>query len=808
MDGARRVSAPGDDPVEWEVDGTGPVVVRLVNPAGQPIVFDKDGAKVKDADGDINSGEHRKKGTEITVTPVDITKPVAVVCATKVKGSEDKTDGSVRYTVDGDRKVEVVPGVRVTIPDEVSPVTDQNGKPIDNHDIVPASGTTIVVPVKVGDKKVTVDGATEDPTNPGHWTVDGNKPVKVRLLEPTGELVKYVKTEASVTDDAGKVVEPNSRKERGQVIHVKAEGADFVYVVGASPVGPDSPKPNGAGDYTVDGGESVVVEPGAKVVIPKGVLVTDQNGDPVTDGQIVPLDGTTLHLKPEIDGKTVVVDGAQPDGKGGWYIDGKPNPVVVRLVPKDGQPVEYKESEVSVADEAGVKIEPNPKKKKDEKIVITPNDRGVPVAVDGATVEPGSTQPDGTVTYVLDGDKPVVVKLGVKVVVPSGVTVITKDGKMVHNGDILPDGTIIMPIDKDGNPLSPKDNGAAEDNGDDSWTVKAETTPVIILNPAGVPIVYDKSDATVSDSSKKQIEPGEKQPAGAVIHVVPTDPALPVAVVGATKVPNSEKPDGSADYTVDGDRDVEVVPGVKVTVPKGVTVTDQDGKPVHDGDVVPPHTVFTPVDKDGRPVVVDKGADDNGDDTWEVTGDEPVVVGTKPRGDYILTLVCKDKADLKRFEVLCIRNGAEVLLHDKSPILKGDYLIVTPKLDAPGLQASFHVTTSTESVYNAAFALGVDSDVTIRATFYGVYVVPDYGGATTSVSAEGLPQLTVVPNPVRNALRVEGLSSSVEVQVYSPLGVLVQRGVVGPNASLNVQSLQAGYYLLRVCGQTIPFLKQ
>lgn len=64
--------------------------------------------------------------------------------------------------------------------------------------------------------------------------------------------------------------------------------------------------------------------------------------------------------------------------------------------------------------------------------------------------------------------------------------------------------------------------------------------------------------------------------------------------------------------------------------------------------------------------------------------------------------------------------------------------------------------------------------------------------------AQPAPALVLYPNPAYEALRVDGVRTSVLYQVTTLLGALVQQGTLTPARTIPVQLLLPGLYLLRV----------
>ncbi|MES2387654.1 MAG: T9SS type A sorting domain-containing protein [Bacteroidota bacterium] len=70
------------------------------------------------------------------------------------------------------------------------------------------------------------------------------------------------------------------------------------------------------------------------------------------------------------------------------------------------------------------------------------------------------------------------------------------------------------------------------------------------------------------------------------------------------------------------------------------------------------------------------------------------------------------------------------------------------------------------------------------------------------------PEITVSPNPADVSFRIIGLISAADVQIYNALGRLVLSTRTQPGAEINVRSLPAGVYLVKVAGKTMRLVKE
>ena len=81
----------------------------------------------------------------------------------------------------------------------------------------------------------------------------------------------------------------------------------------------------------------------------------------------------------------------------------------------------------------------------------------------------------------------------------------------------------------------------------------------------------------------------------------------------------------------------------------------------------------------------------------------------------------------------------------------------------------------------------------------------------TSVVDMSAGPLTVYPNPVRNALQVKGTPINTDYHIYDLSGRLIQKGKISSWSLINVQQLDAGYYILTLLekgNKKISFIKQ
>lgn len=80
-------------------------------------------------------------------------------------------------------------------------------------------------------------------------------------------------------------------------------------------------------------------------------------------------------------------------------------------------------------------------------------------------------------------------------------------------------------------------------------------------------------------------------------------------------------------------------------------------------------------------------------------------------------------------------------------------------------------------------------------------------GDDTSVDAEML-HLTLFPNPARTQVTIQGLEASAQIAIINSLGSTVLSSVIQPNEPIDISTLPAGVYLVRIDGATLRFVKE
>ena len=91
----------------------------------------------------------------------------------------------------------------------------------------------------------------------------------------------------------------------------------------------------------------------------------------------------------------------------------------------------------------------------------------------------------------------------------------------------------------------------------------------------------------------------------------------------------------------------------------------------------------------------------------------------------------------------------------------------------------------------------VDHDIVLAAFF-------NY----TDVEENEVNSVSLYPNPANNKLHVKGLEDQHKILIYNAFGILVKTASLNGDGEIDIESLSAGFYLLRVDGQTMKFIKE
>ena len=90
----------------------------------------------------------------------------------------------------------------------------------------------------------------------------------------------------------------------------------------------------------------------------------------------------------------------------------------------------------------------------------------------------------------------------------------------------------------------------------------------------------------------------------------------------------------------------------------------------------------------------------------------------------------------------------------------------------------------------------VDHDIVLTAFF-----------ARASIDESGLEAINLYPNPANDIIRIEGLESEHDIQIYNTFGMLVMTTHLSDDAEINVAELSAGLYIIRIGRYALRFMK-
>lgn len=91
----------------------------------------------------------------------------------------------------------------------------------------------------------------------------------------------------------------------------------------------------------------------------------------------------------------------------------------------------------------------------------------------------------------------------------------------------------------------------------------------------------------------------------------------------------------------------------------------------------------------------------------------------------------------------------------------------------------------------------VDHDIVLTAFF-----------DQTGVDENGNIIVDLYPNPANDKIRLEGLEGENKVEIYNAYGMLVKTVGINGDSEISISELTAGYYILRVGGHTMRFVKE
>ena len=91
----------------------------------------------------------------------------------------------------------------------------------------------------------------------------------------------------------------------------------------------------------------------------------------------------------------------------------------------------------------------------------------------------------------------------------------------------------------------------------------------------------------------------------------------------------------------------------------------------------------------------------------------------------------------------------------------------------------------------------VDHDIIMSAFF-----------DATGIGENNATIVDLYPNPANDKIHIEGLEGENKIQIYNALGILIKTVDIIGDDEINVSELTAGYYILRVGGHSMRFMKK
>jgi hypothetical protein len=107
----------------------------------------------------------------------------------------------------------------------------------------------------------------------------------------------------------------------------------------------------------------------------------------------------------------------------------------------------------------------------------------------------------------------------------------------------------------------------------------------------------------------------------------------------------------------------------------------------------------------------------------------------------------------------------------------------------------FYETSSDEYVYKS---------MTINAEVkYVVDTIYQYVGPFTGIEdqKQSITEIIIYPNPVKDKMNIQGIESASTLMIYDINGKQVHSQSIKPEASVSVQSLAKGMYIMKIINQ-------
>ncbi len=642
---------------EWTVRGDSPVVIMLQEQV--PVTFDGAYSAVKNATTNeaVASGSTVENGSTITVenagTPIPDGRVRMVHGAAPVAGRV-QADRSGEYIIADPDGVRIVVGKPLILADGLLPdnssIVDGEGKELkDGHPVVDG-GALLVPATDAQGYPLVVDGATKDgqPDGEGQqkWVLDSPSDQKLRVhrLEVP---VTYDEAKVSVTDATTAEVGSGKQRELGSTLRLASsdlQPGEVVRPKDSQSVEKLDANSDGTGMYRIaKGAKAVAFETGFPVANANAVRVivdgTPLDADALLQqGDKITVPGMHNGEEVEVTGATHVGDDAA--GNKIWRVDGT-EPVVIVL--KSPIPITFNDAVLRI-DSPSMVGEVKNGAKVEKGSLIDVEDRmgmlltGRVIRVHGGTAQTGVDPKTKLGQYSVVGPEKVRIVVGKPVEIvantlPLGQMATDSDGDQVRDGDpIVDEGTLTVPAQSaDGYPIEVEGatkDGPVDADGKQQWKLKAGHEPIRV-HIKEVAVRFDGAKLSVVDDASRPVVEGGRRAMGRRITVSnrALTPGEVLRVENAKYVGPSPRPlDGTGDYRLDAEADVEIRTGFPVSNRDGVAAT-VGGQPITGATLLQQgDRISVPIHQGGKPIVVKGATYRPTDKVWEVKGDGPVAI--------------------------------------------------------------------------------------------------------------------------------------------------------------------------------------
>lgn len=79
---------------------------------------------------------------------------------------------------------------------------------------------------------------------------------------------------------------------------------------------------------------------------------------------------------------------------------------------------------------------------------------------------------------------------------------------------------------------------------------------------------------------------------------------------------------------------------------------------------------------------------------------------------------------------------------------------------------------------------------------------------TLSTVSNSKETFVLYPNPVKDVLKVKGISQISGFEIYSVTGQIIKKGKYTPGVSLDISTFQPGSYIIKINGKSVKFTKE